>query len=131
LKPTEEEMKSILTEFLRIISHIQDLEYQTRVWIRREGPECQAFDDAVCDFFDIGDSVLDAYKDYGITDSQHDLLMRFRNEYEAFSDENTWPENFIDTPEWAKIMEMAKEILEAFHYQKDLDQDTKNGTAQD
>jgi hypothetical protein len=58
VKLSKEEKKHTLNEYIRIISHIQDRDYQKRVWIRGEGPECQAFDDAVCDFFDIGEALL-------------------------------------------------------------------------
>ncbi len=95
-----------------------DKDYQTRVWIRAEGPECQAFDDAVCDFFDIGDPILDQYKDFGLTDKQYQLLKVFRDAFKAFANDNDYPELFIDTPDWAKIMKMGKEVLEAFNYKK-------------
>ena len=36
----------------------------------------------------------------------------------VFSDENDWPANFIDTPEWDRLVEMAKEMLKAFNYKK-------------
>jgi hypothetical protein len=95
-----------------------DKEYQTRVWIHAKGPECQAFGDAVCDFFDIGDPILDQYKDFGLTDKQYQLLKKFRDAFRIFSDDNDFPELFIHTPEWTKITEMAKEVLKAFNYQK-------------
>jgi hypothetical protein len=106
----------MLSEFLRHIAHIPDKEYQRRVWIRNEGPECQAFDDAVCDFFDIGEPILDEYKDFGITDVQYQLLTKFRTVFREFTDEHDLPEEFMESPEWRGIMGMAKEILEAFHY---------------
>jgi hypothetical protein len=42
--------------------------------------------------------------------------------FEAFSDGHNWPAEFIDTPEWTKITEKAKEVLKAFHW-KTPDQD--------
>ena len=113
-----EDKKYTLSEFLRLLLHIQDKEYQRRIWIRNEGPECQAFDDAVCDFFDIGDPILDNHNSFGITETQHKLLTKFREEFKVFSDNNDFPENFIDTPEWERIMDLAKVVLKAFHYQK-------------
>ena len=118
MKLNNEEKKYILSEYLRNISHIPDKEYQKRVWIRGEGPECQAFDDAVCDFFDIGEPILDDYKDFKITDSQYELLIKFRDEFREFSRKYNLPQEFIDTPEWEKIMETAKEVLKVFNYQK-------------
>jgi hypothetical protein len=115
---SNEEKKYTLNEYIRIISHIQDKDYQKRIWIRCEGPECQAFDDAVCDFFDIGDPILENYKDFGITENQYELLKKIREQFKAFSDENDFPEEFIDAPEWAKIMDLAKAVLKAFNYLK-------------
>lgn len=114
----DKDKKYTLNEFLRHLSHMQDKKYQRRIWIKNEGPECQAFDDAVCDFFDIGDPILDDYKSFGVTEIQYKLLKTFRNEFKAFSDENDFPEDFIDTPEWERITEMAKEVLKAFNYHK-------------
>jgi len=108
----------ILISFLETIEGISNKEYQKKVWIRGEGPECDDFDETCCNFFGDGDPIIENYKDFGITDSQHRLLVQFRDKFRAFSDENNWPQEFIDTPEWEKIMEMAKEVLKAFNYRK-------------
>jgi len=113
-----EEKEYILNEYLRHISHMVDKEYQKRIWIRGEGPECQAFDDFVCYFFEVGDGVLEEYKEFGITEAQYHILKRLRDEFDAFPNRSSWPQEFIDTPEWEKIINLAKEVLEAFHYQK-------------
>ena len=115
---TNEDRKYTFNEYLRHISHMVDKEYQRRVWIQGEGPECQAFDDAVCDFFDIGDPILDNCKEFGITEGQYKILKNLRDEFRIFADKNDFPEIFIDTSEWEKIMEMAKEVLKAFNYQR-------------
>ena len=108
--------KQILISFLRNIRDISDKNYQKRVWIRGEGPECDSFDETCCHFFDDGDPILNRYQDYGINSMQYAILSKFRDEFRVFSDDNDWPEIFIDTPEWARIMEMAKGVLEAFNY---------------
>lgn len=114
--------QQILAFFLRIISHISDIEYQERVWIRGEGPEVDDFDETVCHFFDDGDPILKNYKDYGITDAQYHLLITFRTAFETFIDSPKpyLPEDFINTAEWRKIIEMAKEVLEAFNYTRHM-----------
>jgi hypothetical protein len=112
--------KQIMETFIRITQHISDKEYQERVWIAGEGPECQAFDDAVCNFFDIGDPIIEEYKDFGITENQYMLLKKFRDQFRVFADENDFPEVFIDSPEWAQIMALAKDVVKAFN-------DPKNG----
>ena len=118
MKLSDEDKKNILNFFLENIAGISDVEYQKRVWIRGEGPECDDFDETVCFFFEDSDSILDNYKDFGVTDSQYHLLVKFRDVFSAFSDENDFPERFIESPEWKRITEMAKEVLAAFHYQK-------------
>lgn len=110
--------KQILEGFLENLYCISNKEYQKRIWIEAQGPECHDFDEAVCDFFGDGDPIIENHKDFGITDSQFHLLVNFRDEFRSFSDENDFPEKFIDSAEWKRIMEMAKEVLNAFNFHK-------------
>jgi hypothetical protein len=110
--------KQILESFLETMEGISDKEYQKRIWIRGEGPECDDFDETCNYFFDIGDPILKKYKDYGLTIHQYRLLKKFRHKFSAFSDVHSYELEFIETPEWAKIMEMAKEVLKEFDYLK-------------
>ena len=54
---TNESKKQILEFFLEIVEGISDKDYQGRVWIRGEGPECDDFDETVCNFFQDGDGI--------------------------------------------------------------------------
>jgi len=113
--------KQILEGFIEVFTRISNEEYQKRIWVRGKGPECDDFTEIVCQFFDIGEPVLDNYKNFNISDSQYDLLIKFRDEFETFRvgpGRNYLPEQFLESPEWKKIIELAKEVLEAFHYQK-------------
>jgi hypothetical protein len=101
------------------LNHERYKEYQKRVWIRGEGPEVNDFDETVCEFFDNGNPVLNEYKECGITDSQYQILMRFRDRFRAFADEHSYEPLFIDTHEWNAIVDMAKEVLKAFDYKND------------
>jgi hypothetical protein len=112
---TNESKKYILNEYLRIIHHISDKQYQERAWIKGEPPGTDC-DETVCQFADIGDPILENYQDFGITDSQYQILRKLRDIFGAFWEENGWPPKFIDTPEWDEIIEIAKEVLKAFHY---------------
>jgi hypothetical protein len=118
----EVDRKQILKSVLETVKDISDKEYQKRVWIRGEGSEIDDFDEACCHFFGDANPMIENYRDFGIRDDQFDLLVKFRNELDAFCAgpalEHYLPEEFIDTPEWAKIMEGAKEVLEAFNFQK-------------
>ena len=106
--------EQILAGFLENIYIISDKSYQKKVWINGIGHEVHSFDEAVCDFFDLGEYIFENYQGYNITTAQQKLLNEFRKEFKSFSDENDFPEKFIDAPEWDKITEMAKEILKAF-----------------
>jgi len=116
---TDENKRSIINGFLRNMLGIADKEYQNRIWIKGEGPECDDFDETVCDFFGDSDSIIKNYKDFGITEHQHLLLKKFHTSFKRFCHENNYPEEFIDTPEWNNIINMAQEVLIAFNYQKD------------
>ena len=109
---TNESKKDILDFVLELVADISDKEYQKRIWIRGEGPEVDNFDETCCHFFQDGNGVLEKYKDFNITDAQYQSLKKFR----VFSDENDYPEEFIDSPDWAKIIEMAKEVLKIFDH---------------
>jgi hypothetical protein len=119
---TDEERRYILNEFLADIRGIADIDYQKRIWILGEGPECDDFGETRCRFFGTASAILEEYKKFHITDVQYRLTLKFSEEFEAFcrgpSLEYYLPELFINTPEWAKITERAKEVLKAFNYTK-------------
>jgi hypothetical protein len=115
---TDKDRKQILNSVLETIEGISDKEYQKRVWIRGAGPEVDDFDETCCNFFGDGDPILENYKEFGLTEAQYLVLKKFRDNFRAFSDENYWFPEFIDTPEWAKIMDLAKDVLKAFNFQK-------------
>lgn len=115
--------KQILNNFIENIHGISDKEYQKRVWVRGEGPECDDFTETICHFFDDGDPILKKYKEYSITKKQYKLLCKLRNLIESFLD--TVPEivheetEILPNPKWHKIQKMAKEVLEVFNYKKE------------
>lgn len=110
--------KQIIATFLRILDHISDKNYQRRIWICGEGPEVDDFDETVCHFFQEGDGIIEEHKKFGLTHDQYQLLIKFRDEFSVFADENDFPQEFIDSTEWANIMSAAKEVLKAFNYKK-------------
>jgi hypothetical protein len=115
---SDEDKRQILNGFIDIFTRIASKEYQKRIWVDGEGPEVDDFDNTVNDFFVECDSILENYKDFGITENQYLILKKFRDRFRNFSNENNWPQEFIDTPEWEKITKMAQEILKAFNYNK-------------
>ena len=113
---TDEDRQHILKLFLGNIAGIADKEYQKRVWIRGEGPECDDFTETCCEFFPVAEDVLKNYKQFNVTEIQRDILQKFYNDFSVFADDNNWPELFINTTEWAQIMEIAKEVLKTFNH---------------
>lgn len=108
--------KQIMESLLETIEGISDKNYQTRTWIMGEGPFVDDFDETVCHFFQEGDDIIEEYKEYGLTEHQYQLLKKFRDEFEIFQRKNHYPPEFINSPEWDKIMQSAKEVLHAFNY---------------
>jgi len=105
-------------EYLRNIHHISDKDYQRKVWIRGEGPECDDFTETVCYNSLISKSIIAKHKDYNISKVQLNIVNNFYVEFKKFWENNDWPPDFIDTPEWTKVIEMAKDVLVAFNFQK-------------
>ncbi len=112
------EREQVILSLLDTISGVADKEYQQRVWVRGEGPECDDFGETVCNFFGDGDPILEHYKEYGLTEEQYHVLKTFRDEFEIFANDYTEAFEFVDSPEWAVIVEKAKGVLKAFNYKK-------------
>jgi len=123
---TDDDRKHILDRLLSTIYDISDIEYQKRVWIRGEGPEVDDFEETINYFFDDTEFVCKDYKAYGVSENQYQLLIKFRDAFDTFRDDYHYPLDFIDTYEWKKIMSMAREVTEAFHYNKDPDEFNKS-----
>ncbi len=115
---TNEDRKQIIEAFMNNVKYISDKEYQRRAWIKGEGPKATSFDETVCNFFQDGDGIIDKYQEFELTESQYEILKDFRDQFDAFSSNNYWPPEFIDTPEWDRIVEMAKNVLKAFKDQE-------------
>lgn len=113
-----ESNEQVLQSVLDTIRGISDKEYQQRVWIRGEGPEVDDFDESCCNLFGDGDPVVENYKDFNLTEVQYQILKNFLKDMKNFSKNNDFPEEFIDSPEWNEIIEMAKDVLQAFSYQE-------------
>ena len=113
--------KQIMETFIESIAAASDEEYQNRIWIKGQGPECEDFDEFVTYFLHESRAVLEEYRNFEITDTQCSLLKKFEDEVRSFipiSRQDYFPELFLKRPEWKKLVGMAKEILKAFNYQK-------------
>lgn len=108
--------RRILFNLLETVQNIADKEYQKRVWIRGEGPEIDDFTETACRFSEDIDLVLENRKKCSVTESQCQILEKFRDRLDIFYYQCSYEPAFIDTPEWNEITEMAKEVLRAFGY---------------
>ncbi|MCH9621388.1 MAG: hypothetical protein S4CHLAM20_08080 [Chlamydiia bacterium] len=119
---TYQEGNSVLESFLETVEGISDKTYQERVWVRGEGPEIDCYYETVNFFFDLGEGLFKNHKVYGISDDQYELLIKFRNKFDEFYRTQDYydQEDLVNSDEWQQIIEMAKEVLKAFNYQKKL-----------
>ena len=114
----------MLINVLKTVRDLSDKDYQRRVWIEGKGPECDDLGDTADFFIDVGGSVLKKHKDFGITESQYRLLFALWTDFKHFflsPERPCFPNEFIDTPEWTQITEMAKKTLKAFGWEQSAD----------
>lgn len=118
---TEIEKKQIIQSILTTISHAADKNYQQRVWINAEGPECEDFDDFVDIILHENGALIEKYKNFGLSKNQYEILSSFQNALLAFSNGKglkLLPEEFINSSEWNEIVEIAQNVLRAFNYDR-------------
>jgi len=117
---SDESKQNVLNNLLRDVWHVSNKEYQRRIWIEGRGPECDDYDETSIGILDDGEVVIKEPKHLEMTDEQYCILKAFWNAYEQFSHgigmEYYIPERFIDTEEWTRVTEMAKEVIKAFDY---------------
>ena len=119
MKFTNEEKMHILEGFLTNVFCLSSKEYQWRVWIEAKGPECDDYDQTIDFFLEEGEDIIKNYKNFNITDKQYHLAKKLWDEVDTFDASTERPylsQDFIDTPEWTKITEMAKEVLITFNW---------------
>jgi hypothetical protein len=115
---SDESKNDILNFVLKLVYNISNKDYQKRVWIRGEGPECDDFSETVNHFFNECGPLLDEYKDFRLTNSQYITLKTLYDEFDNFLDLPSLYDHidFISTPEWENVMEKAKDVLQEFNY---------------
>ena len=71
-----DENTSLLLHLFEAIEEIADAEYQARVWVQGEGPECSSFVEAMCGFFDDAQAgyVLKNHKEFRLSPEQTKAL---------------------------------------------------------
>lgn len=120
---TEEE---ILKGALSVIEQISDAEFQQKAWVEKKIHSYAFFEETMHQLFDDYElsDILNNYENYRISNEQHEILKKFYNTLNQYSDEkmswiqNVDPTEILADPRWHEIQEMAKEVLKAFNYQK-------------
>lgn len=115
---TNAHKKYCLRSFLEVIADIANEEFQKRIWICTEGPECADYSETMNHFADLGEPIIEDYEKFNVSKTQHNLLEELRDHLDAFSPKpHSQSEEFISSPEWQKIIKMAQRVMNAFHYQ--------------
>lgn len=119
--------KQFLDGYLDEIFWISNKEHQRRSWIL--GIELMGGDygETINRFFDSDVVIKEYYKEFGITEDQNLLLRLFVEEFDNFVfgdhlSDHYDPSEFIDTPEWTRITDMAKGVLKVFDWKNPRNQ---------
>ena len=75
-----EDKEEVLKRFIANIAHATDEEYQEKFWIQKLEPKRDNFYTFVTQFYYDSDHILENYRDFGLTDEQHRLLIKFSKE---------------------------------------------------
>ncbi len=118
----EKRRNRILNDILEYIGDISDLEYQKRVWLRGEGPECDDFTELCCNFFGTMRMVEREFEKYNFTPEQSAALLNFQDAFDRFSSEHSGIEGFVseqeEDHEWAEVRKQASDVLKVFNHKK-------------
>ncbi len=118
MESPEEYKKRVINKFLTLIYKLSSKEYQIQTWVKCLGPE---FDETefFCQFLEQFPTTEGEQKKMGLTPEQMQL---FQNVMQAFKDFDKSPSaddcagDFIESPEWARVMEEADKAVKAFNF---------------
>jgi len=110
-KETIKNTKKNFQDELEIISNAQ---YQKRVWVKGNGPECDCYIENMCRLGGDYDCLFEAPKEFGYTEEQLNLLTQLWTLLDEYDEpgEGTDAE-IVNDPEWDKIRQFAKKTLES------------------
>ena len=118
--------KKNLKNIISIIDDISNIEFQKKAWVNKEVHPYATFEETMHQLFDDFEleEVLSDYECYEITNEQYNILNKFYEALDVYSDKHmSWdesvdPKKILNDPKWHKIVKMAKEVLIAFDYKK-------------
>lgn len=108
-----------LSGLLTVIREMGDAAFQDRIWRNGEGPEVSSWEEAMNRLYDdyLFDQVIAGKHRLGLTEEQHDAFSRLDRELTKFGneiDESPDPAMLLDSPEWPRVREVAKDVLKTF-----------------
>jgi hypothetical protein len=116
----DEDRKNIIRQLLNRVYGVSSQEYQERVWIKGLGPQCDSYDETVCEFFDTAADVIKNYREFRLTEYERDVLKEFWDKWRKFEDDDFFFSaefyEFMHTPEWKNIMKKAQDVIKAFKF---------------
>ncbi len=109
-----------IRNILDVLEIFASEEFQTRVWVVGDGPECSSYVEAVCQFFDDYQCDLLINKEWkriGLTEVQRNALEKFRQVIDNFN--KHMPENpddayVLSQADWPNIRILAQSALDTF-----------------
>ena len=97
------------------IDPMADREYQIRIWVKGDGPECDSFDETINEFYYFFDILDSNYKEYGLIDEEFKLIRELEEKVDAFCEVTPVigiDSEIVNDPRWVLITEFAKKIYE-------------------
>lgn len=100
-----------------VLEEFSSEEFQNRVWLRGEGPECSSYVEAMCNFFDDFDAnrLIDVeWRQLGLTESQRGKLALFRDVIKEFDKDISdlpYPKEVMDNPKLRDVRQAALDAL--------------------
>ena len=100
---------------IEVIKDLQDEDYQKRIWVLGEGPECDSFGEAINSFFDYYDSLKDELQSekYGLRKKEIAMIHSLAEKLEQYCEITpTSPDvkKVFKDPKWQEIRNFAKQV---------------------
>ena len=110
---------SLLLHLFEAIEEVSDAEYQVRIWVKGEGPECSSFVEVMCSFFDDAQAgyVLENHKEFGLSPEQTkalETLFFALSEYSKNTPDIMLDADVVKDPKWIEIQHIAKNTVVVF-----------------
>lgn len=106
---------------MHFLTTIANKEFQERAWIQGLGPLKGNYEKTIKDYNWIIPVLLHNPKEFKMTDSQSKMLHLFHEEFKVYTNQEEI--NFtklFPTPEWDRIVQIAKEVVGSFDYKDDI-----------